>query len=216
MFFRHKTSTSISEEEKTLSIDSNKFDRVSIKPERGHAIEADDKDDELSEDGACVCEGTEQMGSPYEKDFSPNPRPTPDFHINEYDSVLPSTVLDMRQAMVECIMDEFWFINAQEWTKGTSGNSPTSPNRNQDCRKPESIAPCQAFPRKRQRDDEDLPDDNGDKKSRQQRDRSGPSSDSYPRGRFACPFRKHDCQKYSVYSHRICALTSYETIGRVK
>ncbi|KAH8780531.1 hypothetical protein F5882DRAFT_259698, partial [Hyaloscypha sp. PMI_1271] len=33
---------------------------------------------------------------------------------------------------------------------------------------------------------------------------------------FACPFRKHDPQKYSIHSHRVCALTSWDTIARVK
>jgi hypothetical protein len=138
------------------------------------------------------------MDNPYEKYFIPNPRPTPDFHNEVYDSVLPSTLDDMRQAMVEYIMNEFWYIYAQEWTTGTSGKSPTSPNRNQDCRKQESIASCQTFQRKRERDDDEgQPDDKGDKKRRQQRDCSGPSSNSHQRGRFACPFRKHDGQKYS-------------------
>jgi hypothetical protein len=194
-------------------------DQVSIKLEGGTGIEADDKNKEQSTDDNCAFEGlgAEQIDSPYEQGFSTNPRPALDFDNEEYDSVLPSTLEDMRQALVEHIMDEFWFIYAQEWTTATSGNSPTSPNRNSDFRKLESMTPCQTFQRKRQRDDEeDQPDDNGDKNRRQQRDRPGPSSNSHRRGRFACPFRKHDCQKYSVYSHRVCALTSWDTIARVK
>jgi hypothetical protein len=213
-----KPPTSISKEQENHLIDSDNIDQVPIKLEGGTGMEADDKDEELSREDNCVFKGpgTEQIDSPYEQGIS-KPRSALDFHNEEYDSVLLSILEDMCQALVEHVMDEFWFIYAQEWTTGTSGNSPMSPNRNQDFRKPESIAPCQTFQRKRERDDEeDQPDGNGDKKRRQPRDRSGPSSNSHRRGRFACPFRKYDCQKYSVYSHRVCALTSWDTIARVK
>lgn len=124
--------TSISEEQENSSIDSDNVDEVSIKLEGESGIEADDKDEELSRDDNCVFEdpGTEQNNSPYETGFSTNPRPALDFHNEGYDSVLQSTLEDMRQALVEHIMDEFWFIYAQEWTTETSGNSTTSPNRN--------------------------------------------------------------------------------------
>jgi hypothetical protein len=209
---------SIPEEQESPPIDSDNVDQVPIKLEGGTGMEADDKDEELSKDDNRVFEGsgTEQIDSPYEQGIRTKPRPALDFNNEEYDSVLLSILGNMRQALVEHVMNEFWFIYAQEWTTGTSGNSPMSPNRNQDFRKPEPIAPCQTFQRKRERDDEDQPDDNGDKKRRQQRDRSGPSSHSHRRGRFACPFRKHDCQKYSVYNHRVCVLTSWDTISRVK
>ncbi|KAH9211724.1 hypothetical protein DL95DRAFT_411770 [Leptodontidium sp. 2 PMI_412] len=34
--------------------------------------------------------------------------------------------------------------------------------------------------------------------------------------RFACPLRKHDPKKYSIWSHRSCALSGFPTIARLK
>lgn len=34
--------------------------------------------------------------------------------------------------------------------------------------------------------------------------------------RYACPYRKHDPRKYSMYQHKTCALSPFDSIGRTK
>jgi hypothetical protein len=131
-------------------------------------------------------------------------------------------VLDpMRQALVDRIMEEFWVLFDQEWdtgfVKGAAGVSPplgsgsssgitTSANSM-------SLPPIQ---RKRQREEEDSPEKRNGRNSRQPRNSVGSSTGCNDSTRFACHFRKHDSRKYSVYSHRVCALSHWETIARVK
>jgi hypothetical protein len=131
-------------------------------------------------------------------------------------------VLDpMRQALVDRIMEEFWDLFDQEWDTGfvkeaagispPSGSGPTSGSITSE----NSIA-LPPIQRQRQREEEDPPEDRNGRNPRQPRSSVGPIAGCDDSTRFACPFRKHDSRKYSVYSHRVCALSHWETIARVK
>ncbi|KAE9374964.1 hypothetical protein N431DRAFT_406034 [Stipitochalara longipes BDJ] len=126
----------------------------------------------------------------------------------------------MRQALVERIMDEFYLIFNQNWaariTKCPGGCSPTSGD-GKDCGIPLDKVSLPTSQQKRQRSyDEDSADENDNKKPRRQRVGLRLPSELNNPARFACPFRKHDPQKYSMYGHRVCALTGWDTIARVK
>ena len=47
---------------------------------------------------------------------------------------------------------------------------------------------------------------------------SNPQSDDKPshERRLACPFRKHDPFTYSIHNHKICALSPWPSIARLK
>jgi hypothetical protein len=126
----------------------------------------------------------------------------------------------MKQALVNRIMEEFWAIFNQGPDSryiGCAGNTPESSAPSSAISSPNSssVKPSQ---RKRRRDDDDErpPDDNNDRKPRQPRSGQPSTLDPEENKRFACPFRKHDSRKYSVYNHRACALSHWETISRVK
>jgi hypothetical protein len=135
------------------------------------------------------------------------------------DHILPFLDL-MRQALVERIMDEFWIVFNQDWATEITQHSGGSPN-SVDSKDRVTSAENESFSssqQKRQRSDkEDSPDESGNKKPRRQGGHGPrPSGRLTDLARFACPFRKHDPQKYSIHSHRVCALTSWDTIARVK
>ncbi|KAH8660986.1 hypothetical protein BGZ60DRAFT_566648 [Tricladium varicosporioides] len=67
-------------------------------------------------------------------------------------------------------------------------------------------------------DDEQTPasDEREDKHPRQPLNSSSVQQNDTQRKNFACPFRKHNPEKYDIQRHRICALTSFTTIARLK
>jgi hypothetical protein len=142
-----------------------------------------------------------------------------DVHVDREQVMTP--ILDpARQAMVDRVMEEFWVIFNTRWSSnvrqragdshqesGPSGNTITNQN----------TAQSRSTQRKRKRvGDEDDPD-RGSDRSDQPPSQSMASGDvPADRPRFACPFRKHDPCCYSIYSHRVCALSSWTSIARVK
>jgi len=74
--------------------------------------------------------------------------------------------------------------------------------------------------RKRQRDKDEGGDEfDGDGKQDTKRPKiDAPLNVSNEKGKFACPYRKHDPRKYchQVRCWRSCALTPLDTIARVK
>jgi hypothetical protein len=131
-----------------------------------------------------------------------------------------SFILDpVRQDLVNRIMDEFWTLFDQNWdtnfsecTTGTASSSDSGAFTGT----PSCSAPSQQIQRKRQRlDDDDGPDDNKDRKSRQPCRLPAPGGEG-DGARFACPFRKHDPRQYNIYNNRVCALSHWQSIARVK
>jgi hypothetical protein len=131
-------------------------------------------------------------------------------------------VLDpMRQALVDRIMEEFWVLFDQEWDTGfvqeaASVSPPSSSGSSSGSTASANSMTLPPIQRKRQREEEDPPEERNGRNPRQPRSSVGPSTGCDDSTRFACPFRKHDSRKYSVYSHRVCALSHWETIARVK
>jgi hypothetical protein len=130
-----------------------------------------------------------------------------------------SVLEPVRENLVDSVMNEFWAIFNQEWESGVNQRDGGSRNSSDGSTTSTSSSAAQASTgnsqRKRQRmDSESTEDDESrDVKVRQQLKPRRESDDSM---KFACPFRKHDNSTYNIYTHRVCALSSWQTIARVK
>lgn len=135
---------------------------------------------------------------------------------------IKSQVLDpMRQALVERIMDEFRVLYNHSWTckttQCTTNSSPTTKHIKQDGSTGDSESPPSSpasYPKRPRSRDEESADEDGNRRHRKQGRRPASSLADSPQ--FSCPFRKHDPEKYNIHSHRVCALTGWDTIARVK
>jgi hypothetical protein len=200
--------------------DTTKVEEVKIKVELDCHPEVSHQDEDVSEDDSCASDKTEIFGSSYMKACNAILRSELDRQGDEQDDLILPILDPMRQALVERIMDEFYLIFNQDWAAritqcpgGCSSTSGDGKDRGALGDKVSLPTPQQ----KRQRShDEDSADESGNKKPRRQRGGPRPPSELNNLARFACPFRKHDPQKYSIHGHRVCALTSWDTIARVK
>ena len=142
-------------------------------------------------------------------------------HLCENPEHTLEEILDpMRQALVNRVMEEFWVIFNQTWSANITqhaGDSSTAPSFPMGGTGLSGQTTSGTSHRKRQRsdDDEGPPDENNEKRP-QQPEKSPKSIDPGDQPRFACPFRKHNPRRYNVHSHSVCALSSWETIARVK
>jgi len=131
-----------------------------------------------------------------------------------------ASLLDLaRELLVDRAMEEFWVMfneglpsDVTQHAGYASGDSSSpgfqSTSSNEEVSKPASG--------KRQRDaDGDSGDRENDKKPRQGGKRYS-SKESEDGVKFACPFRKHNPRKYNLYSRRLCTLSHWRTIARVK
>jgi hypothetical protein len=142
-----------------------------------------------------------------------------DVHVDRERIMTP--ILDpARQAMVDRVMEEFWVIFNTRWSSnvrqragdshqesGPSGTTITYQNTGQS----------RSTQRKRKWIGDENDPDRGSDRSDQPPSQSIASGDvPADRSRFACPFRKHDPCRYNIYSHRLCALSHWPSIARVK
>ncbi len=135
-------------------------------------------------------------------------------------NLLRPVLSPMKQALVDRIMADFLTIINQEWAANLTkcaGETPasSSPPGGNGSLIGES-SPRMAH-RKRQRDDGEEPppeDNNGrtPKRPNSQSERTPPKNGV----KFACPYRKHDPHRYTIYKHRSCALSHWDTVARVK
>ncbi|TVY48990.1 Resistance to glucose repression protein [Lachnellula occidentalis] len=130
-----------------------------------------------------------------------------------------SYILDpIKQDLVDTVMDEFWILfNHQDWDSHITTCNTTSPDSSTPTSTTASSnsAPSKQAERKRQRtDDDELGEDNDDRRSRQPRRSPAPREGGETR--FACPFRKHNSRQYNIYNNRVCALNHWRSIARVK
>jgi hypothetical protein len=143
-----------------------------------------------------------------------------DNHIEGEKNLLRPVLSPMKQALVDRIMDEFWTIVNQEWSANLTkcaGETPASsspPGSNGSLIGGSS--PRMAN-RKRPRDDgeEPPPDENNGrtpKRPNSQSEKTPPKNGA----KFACPYRKHAPHRYTIYKHRSCALSHWDTVARVK
>ncbi|KAG9233783.1 putative resistance to glucose repression protein 1 [Amylocarpus encephaloides] len=136
------------------------------------------------------------------------------------ESHVTASVLDpRRENLVDLVMEEFWALFNQEWdssvnqrtdgSRRSSDESNTSPSTST-----ESSSETQTR-RKRQRGDESEGLDGGNDRKTKSRQQPTPRAQEETL-KFACPFRKHDPQSYNIYTNRVCALSHWQTIARVK
>jgi hypothetical protein len=200
--------------------DTPKVEEMKIKVEIDCHPEVIHQDEDMSEDDSCTSDKTKRFSRSYMKACNTILRPALDRKEYEQEGLILPILDSMRQALVERIMDEFYLIFNQDWAsritqcpEGCSSTSGGGGDRGTLVDKASSPTSQQ----KRQRSHyEDSADESGNKKPRRQRADPRPPGEPDNLARFACPFRKHDPQKYNIYSHRVCALTSWDTIARVK
>lgn len=126
----------------------------------------------------------------------------------------------MKQALVDRIMTEFWTIVNQEWSANLTryaGETPASSSPPGSNGSLLGGSPPQITNKKRERDDgDDLPPDDNNgrtpKRPNSQSERPPPKNGV----KFACPYRKHAPHRYTIYKHRSCALSHWDTVARVK
>jgi hypothetical protein len=200
--------------------DATKVEQVKIKIEIDCHPEVSHQDEDVSEDDSCTSDKIELLGSSYMKTCNAVLRSTLDRQEDKQcDLILP--ILDpMRQALVERIMDEFYLIFNQEWaariTQCPGGCSPSSGDGKDRGILVDKVSLSTSQQKRQRIRNEDSADESDDEKPRRQRGGPRLPSELNNPARFACPFRKHDPQKYSIYNYRVCALTSWDTIARVK
>jgi hypothetical protein len=192
--------------------DGQFFPQTAIKSVNDDCVVTDDTDDESipSNTDSSEQDETESNGSFY-RNLCEDNNESPDL----------SPILDQaRQELVDRVMEEFWILFNREWNSNfrTYGGSTSSSSHsgNTPFTTPGTSIASPPSQRKRQRDDGDTPDGNEDGNPRPPRRRVGPNSPSDSSNRFACPFRKHDSRRYTIHTHRVCALSHWETIARVK
>lgn len=129
----------------------------------------------------------------------------------------------LHQGLIERVMEVFWVIFNQKWSfkgyqYGSGGSSGSSHNTESASRSQHksSMEASSMYRRKRQKGSAEYSDDNQDDNRRRPRKLPARYSDCYSNDRFACPFRKCNPSKYSIYAHRVCALSNWGTIARVK
>jgi CheY-like chemotaxis protein len=125
-----------------------------------------------------------------------------------------------RRAMVDRVMAQFSAIFEQQWPSNVRQHIGTSYQESETVGSTppkQRTAQSRSFQRKRQRKDEEEDSDRGDDRIRQPPSQStAPANGPTERPKFACMFRKHDPCRYSIYSHRSCALSHWPSIARVK
>lgn len=124
----------------------------------------------------------------------------------------------IRRGLVDRVMEGFWNIFDQEWdsniTKCTAESTSSSTVTTTSASSGSATSP--PIQRKRQRGNEnDNLEDDKERKSRVPR-RNPAMSDEDDAARFACPFRKHNPRQYNIYNNRVCALSHWSSIARVK
>jgi len=127
-----------------------------------------------------------------------------------------------KRALVDRIMKDFWVIFKQEWSanirtrtgspsSSCSGPGPQSSNTSTKV----SLANKKNSQRE---DDDDFSREQGDREPNNPGNVTRPKESQSQGEKFACPYRKHNPGKYShrTRTWRTCALTSFDTVARVK
>ena len=126
--------------------------------------------------------------------------------------------------MIDRVMEEFWSVFGNDWDMLPSVDSPGEANESN--REGHIVATVEhghsAYqPRrnalKRERDnDGDVPDDDEDDRRQHFSKAGGTGQPNKEPVRFSCLFRKHDPLSFSIHTHKICALSPWPSISRLK
>lgn len=136
-----------------------------------------------------------------------------------------TTNTNTRRILIQSLIRKCWNIFAQgeiEDTTEHSGNTieesrfPTGEGTTYDSK---TTGPQSRKRRRNQGSGSERGADDGDGDQSKPPSSKRPSPDNQPEYdvRFACPFRKHNPRKYSIFSpHRSCTVSGWKTISRVK
>ena len=135
-------------------------------------------------------------------------------------SIVLPVLTRMEQRLVDTIMTEFWIIFNQQWVStlrqctGTPETTPPKTDLPTSSTKPSSNN--KSLKHSREDDGNESSDEHYGRNPKQPRkSSSNPGSDGSST-KFACPCRKHDPRKYCIRHWRVCALTSFDSVARVK
>jgi hypothetical protein len=137
----------------------------------------------------------------------------------------PHILTGDRRNRVEQVMETFWEVMNKSWkhriyemtrTPGETGSSRiTNGSASQSTEASSSlIGPSQKSLGKRPASNNEK--DNEERQPKRNRDDSNVPADASEKIKYACPYRKHDRQRYNVHTHRICVLTGFPDISRLK
>jgi hypothetical protein len=147
-------------------------------------------------------------------------RSSSDESIDKGNNLMRPMLSPMKQALVDRIMEDFWVIFDQGWSANVTkctGKTPTSSASQGAFQSFVGSSSSSNGSYKRQRDDGGFPpDENDDGTPRRLKPRVTSPKDRETILKLACPFRKHDPRTYGVQNYRSCALSSWDTVARVK
>jgi len=124
-----------------------------------------------------------------------------------------------RDELIDRVMDEFWVIFSTTWSSHASQHARHSSQEAEPGGSEIETSngrSSQVNHRKRLRFDDEDPDGTRERDSQPPNNEFTRSDDLNLSLRLACPFRKHNPRQYNVFSHRICALSHWPSIARVK
>ena len=142
--------------------------------------------------------------------------------VSEKQTALLDPVLTpMKRALVDRIMKDFWIIFNQEWSANIHkcSGSPSTSSSTSAIQGAHAVTESSSTNKqKRQREDDDDSNSREDGNEDPAWRKDCPSETQNKKKKFACPYRKRDPRKYNycTRSWRTCALTSFDTIARVK
>lgn len=132
-----------------------------------------------------------------------------------------------KQASVNRIMDEFYVVFNQEWTVSlkratgspATGSSPLESRPSESSVRRSSSGQSR---KRRLRDDEGSPHDDDENNPKKPKPISKPSDTPSAGFHFACPYYKHDPERYGLNhessnpAYRSCAVKKFASIARMK
>ncbi|KAF4631944.1 hypothetical protein G7Y89_g6186 [Cudoniella acicularis] len=137
---------------------------------------------------------------------------------SEDDTLMISLVTRKKTELVSRMMENFWIIFNQYWDGEIRqcGSSPESGSEHATALRTPSRELGDKKGTKRSRDDGDDDQSSNGSGRQPKRNGKGPPEDLKDVLKFACPYRKHNPQKYCVQDWRTCALTPHSDAARVK
>lgn len=193
-----------------LDVESNKVNsKIPLnQPESGLDENISGSITDLNDDDSIISVGNYLLGLIDDSQRQKNVNP---LHITSF-NLSPA-----RDAIIDRIIDEFWSIFNHESdvsTRACKGeNSDSSSPQSTENSQGETVS--QRTNRKHARTN-----DNNDGERNEENSRKRLQPFSKPEGQdaaqFACPYRKHDPQKYGTNRYSSCAISHWPTVARVK
>ena len=153
---------------------------------------------------------------------------SPDESQNEiYEMGVTRTLSTTNQHIVSRLMQKFWAVSEQIWgevRQCAEGRSPVAStneissqsSQNGNISQNSNTRHQKKRARETQEDQEDQQSSDGDGQNPKRKRILHPDGSDGDRTKFACPYRKHDPQKYCARNWRSCALSPWATVARLK